>query len=114
MTDIKEKLVELLAQVQDNGMKMYGSSVLHVAHIGNETVADHLIANGVPTQKWISVEERLPEAGERVLTTDGAFVGEMYINKRGQWQRYNVNNQSLRMALDILWWMPLPEPPKGE
>jgi len=61
---------------------------------------------------WISVEDRLPPEGERVLTTDGAFVGEMYINKRGQWQRYNVNDYSLLMALDILWWMPLPEPPE--
>ena len=61
---------------------------------------------------WISVEDRLPPEGERVLATDGAFVGEMYINKRGQWQRYNVNDYSLLMALDILWWMPLPEPPE--
>lgn len=63
---------------------------------------------------WISVEDRLPPEGERVLTTDGAFVGEMYINKRGKWQRYNVNDSALLMALDILWWMPLPEPPKED
>lgn len=62
--------------------------------------------------EWISVNDRLPEVGERVLATDGAFVGEMYINKRGRWQRYNVNDSALLMALDILWWMPLPEPPK--
>lgn len=64
------------------------------------------------TSEWIDVEERLPTPGERVLATDGAFVGEMYINNKGQWQRYNVNSHSLLMALDILWWMPLPEPPK--
>lgn len=62
--------------------------------------------------KWIPCSERLPEPGERVLTTDGAFVGEMYINKRGQWQRYNANCHELMMALDILWWQPLPEPPE--
>lgn len=65
-------------------------------------------------EPWISVYDHLPPQGERVLATDGAFVGEMYINKRGQWQRYNVNDSSLMMALDILWWMPLPEPPKAE
>lgn len=63
-------------------------------------------------QQWIPVKERLPEPGERVLATDGGFVGELYINSFGQWQRYNVNHHSLLMALDILWWMPLPEPPK--
>ena len=63
-------------------------------------------------RRWIPVTERLPEPGERVLATDGGFVGEFYINKRGQWKRYNVNDYSLLMALDILFWMPLPEPPK--
>ena len=65
-------------------------------------------------RRWIPVTERLPEPGERVLATDGGFVGEFYVNSRGQWQRYNVNDHSLLMALDILWWMPLPEPPKEE
>lgn len=62
---------------------------------------------------WISVKERLPEPGVRVLATDGGFVGEFYINEVTQWRRYNVNHHELLMALDILWWMPLPEPPKG-
>lgn len=65
-------------------------------------------------RRWIPVEERLPKCGERVLATDGGFVGEFYINKRGQWKRYNVNDYSLLMALDILWWMPMPEPPKED
>lgn len=65
-------------------------------------------------RRWIPVKERLPKCGERVLATDGGFVGEFYINKRGQWKRYNVNDYSLLMALDILWWMPLPEPQKED
>ena len=67
-----------------------------------------------PPNEWVSVEERLPEPGERVLATDCGFVGEFYINKRGQWQRYNVNCFELLMALDILYWMPLPAPPAKE
>lgn len=67
-----------------------------------------------PPNEWVSVEERLPEPGERVLATDCGFVGEFYINKRGQWQRYNVNCSELLMALDILYWMPLPAPPEKE
>ncbi len=63
-------------------------------------------------RRWIPVTERLPEPGERVLATDGGFVGELYVNSRGQWKRYNVNDHSLLMALDILWWMPMPQPPK--
>ena len=67
-----------------------------------------------PPNEWVSVEERLPEPGERVLATDCGFVGEFYINKRGKWQRYNVNCSELLMALDILYWMPLPAPPEKE
>lgn len=73
------------------------------------------IIESIPTltqpNDWISVEDRLPEPGERVLATDCGFVGEFYINKRGKWQRYNVNCSELLMALDILYWMPLPAPP---
>lgn len=71
-------------------------------------------ANLTPPNEWVSVEERLPEPGERVLATDCGFVGEFYINERGQWQRYNVNCHALLMALDILYWMPLPKSPKED
>lgn len=64
-----------------------------------------------PPNEWVSVYDRLPEPGERVLATDCGFVGEFYINKRRKWQRYNVNCSELLMALDILYWMPLPAPP---
>ena len=64
-----------------------------------------------PPNEWVSVYDRLPEPGERVLATDCGFVGGFYINKRGKWQRYNVNCSELLMALDILYWMPLPAPP---
>lgn len=76
----------------------------------NEQIAPTL----TPPNEWVSVDEKLPEPGERVLATDCGFVGEFYINERGQWQRYNVNCHALLMALDILYWMPLPKSPKEE
>lgn len=65
-----------------------------------------------PVRRWIPCRKTLPNTRERVLATDGVFVGEMCINKRGQWQRYNIANYEILMSLDILAWMPLPEPPK--
>ena len=41
---------------------------------------------GAEPNEWVSVYDRLPEPGERVLATDCGFVGEFYINKRGKWQ----------------------------
>ena len=78
-----------------------------------EYLAEHL-PTLTPPNEWVSVYDRLPEPGERVLATDCGFVGEFYINKRGKWQRYNVNCSELLMALDILYWMPLPAPPEKE
>lgn len=94
-------------------------------HTGEAIPADVVIEDirSMPTltplNEWVSVEEKLPEPGERVLATDCGFVGEFYINERGQWQRYNVNCHALLMALDILYWMPLPaapdrRPPEGK
>ena len=78
-----------------------------------EYLAEHL-PTLTPPNEWVSVYDRLPEPGERVLATDCGFVGEFYINKRGKWQRYNVNCSELLMALDILYWMPLPKSPKED
>ena len=52
--DVREKLVELLREVQ---------------YLGGleEKIADHLIANGVTVQEWISVKDRLPEPETEVM-----------------------------------------------
>lgn len=55
-----------------------------------------------PVRRWIPCRKALPNTRERVLATDGVFVGEMCINKRGQWQRYNIANYETLMSLDIL------------
>lgn len=101
-------------------MELLKEQYLHHKSMGNSQAAKAWqgamqLLYDMPTlaqpNEWISVEERLPEPGERVLATDCGFVGEFYINKRGKWQRYNVNCSELLMALDILYWMPLPAPP---
>lgn len=77
-----------------------------------ETVKHFPAADVEPVRRWIPCSKALPNTRERVLATDGVFVGEMCINKRGQWQRYNIANYETLMSLDILAWMPLPEPPE--
>lgn len=109
MPDIKEKLVELLSQVQNCGV-LQGDHVLHVTHPSNETVANHLISNGVTIQQWISVEEGLPEPGAEVLTY--AKMPDV------SWADISVavyNPEIYQPGWKfITHWMPLPEPPKGE
>ena len=61
---------------------------------------------------WISVKERLPEAGARVLVAVGA-VFEAYIDDAGVWQRY-YSSPMKDVLGEPTHWMPLPEPPKEE
>ena len=56
--DVREKLIDLLT----------GHSIDTQQDV--EYVADHLIANGVTVQEWISVEDRLPEMGEHYQSED--------------------------------------------
>ena len=58
---------------------------------------------------WISVTERLPADGERVLAaTEGVFSGEAYLGCGGVWMRsYGVAWVPL-VDMPVTHWMPLP------
>ena len=64
-------------------------------------------------QQWISVTERLPAPGERVLAASGGvFSGEAYLSCEGVWMRsYGVVWVSV-MDVPVTHWMPLPWRPE--
>ena len=100
-----DKLEQIISDYTSHGMYPSDFDIRYAIDMVEDTLTL------TPQNEWVSVYDRLPEPGERVLATDCGFVGEFYINKRGKWQRYNVNCSELLMALDILYWMPLPAPP---
>ena len=68
-----------------------------------------------PPNEWVSVEDTVPDPGERVLATDGIFVGEAYRSSANSWFRHTgfpwrdgVTGRTVR------FWMPLPAPPTNE
>ena len=63
-----------------------------------------------PPNEWVSVEERLPEPGGRVLAANGSFVGEAYMASNGAWMRHDG------FPWEVNAWMPMPDrrPPEGE
>jgi hypothetical protein len=70
------------------------------------------IRNQLP--RWISVEERLPESGERVLIMFKPLEGEEnisigWLTKSG----FDCYDDSVYFFRSVTHWMPLPEPPKG-
>ena len=111
--DVREKLVELLDIIIQPGQKTLGD------------IADHLIANGVTVQEWISVKDRLPEKDGSYLVVSNYFGNHQRINvrsfaKAGEtvseydlageknvWYRYDIECGYLSIN-SITHWMPLP------
>jgi hypothetical protein len=112
MPNTREKLIELLSQVQ---------------YLGGleEKIADHLIANGVTVQEWISVKDRLPKTvtNKHLVYCKNGYIGfGHYENFRGEADWYNLENGKPFSewylenceTYEVTHWMPLPQPPKGE
>ena len=100
MTD-KEKLIDLLRPLLECEL---AGDCSYTA----KDWADHILANGVTFQKWISVTERFPENDTAVIVaTDRGMVFQCLYAYDGWdlWDGYTVN---------ITHWMPLPEPPKED
>ena len=61
--DVREKLVEILKQAPFEGKVLdewWWEEKIRI-------IADHLIANGVTVQEWVSVDDKLPDSGVHVL-----------------------------------------------
>lgn len=137
--DIREKLVELLDDMQRSGTGYFGSA------IENKKIADYLIAHGVTVQEnveinyellkqlknapitickeepsielvqeWIPVEDRLPE--EKVTCI--VHYKHAYCDNDDYWAIgicfYDGEKFRIGLAYKVTHWMPLPHPPKGE
>ena len=99
--DVREKLVELLCEVQ---------------YLGGleEKSADNLIANNVTVQEWIPASEPPTEYRDKygelipfLVCLDGTeypframYDGKVWGDGLGE--------------IPVTYWMPLPQPPKGE
>ena len=113
--DVREKLVELLDIIIQPGQKTLGD------------IADHLIANGVTVQEWISVKERLPQENEpvgticetvQVLLNNGK-VSVGWCNRRTKLWYHMAYDEDCVISngydnTPVIAWKPLPQPPKGE
>ena len=65
-----------------------------------------------PPNEWVSVEDTVPDPGERVLATDGTFVGEAYRTSANSWYRHTGFPWRDCLQSIVTHWMPLPKPPK--
>ena len=107
--DVREKLIELIAKAKYICANDYSD------HTEDEYIADTLLDNGVTVQKWISVDDRLPETGGYVVCIAkrnpfSRFMPMVARIERNGW----VNPMTEQYISEVTHWMPLTQPPKGE
>ena len=122
--DVREKLIELIAKAKYICANDYSD------HTEDEYIADTLLDNGVTVQEWINSEEMLPQFpclaidvnGNSVFIPDGILTIK---DKHGEWCINASLAKEVRLIdgtkMDALiwenriaYWMPIPQPPKGE
>ena len=122
--DVREKLIELIAKAKYICANDYSD------HTEDEYIADTLLDNGVTVQEWINSEEMLPQFpclaidvnGNSVFIPDGIITIK---DKHGEWCIDASLAKEVRLIdgtkIDALiwenriaYWMPIPQPPKGE
>ena len=126
--DVREKLVELIEKASYECDE--GTRDLYDMREVADGIADFLIAHGVTVQEWINSEEMLPEFpclavdvnGNSVFIPDGILTIK---DKHGEWcitaslaKEFRLINGAKIDALiwenRIAYWLPIPQPPKGE
>ena len=105
---VKEKLVELLDDMQRSGTGYFGSA------IENKKIADYLITHGVTMQEWIQVDEMLLEEKVNCIV----YYKHAYCDNDDYWAIgicfYDGEKFQMDWSYKVTHWMPLPKPPKGE
>lgn len=137
--DVREKLVELLDDMQRSGTSYFGSA------IENKKIADYLIAHGVTVhenveisdellkqlknapitickeepsielaQEWISVDDRLPEEKMNCIV----HYKHAYCDNDDYWAIgicfYDGEKFQMDWSYKVTHWQYLSQPPKGE
>ena len=108
--DVRGKLVELLKEIVAIQECGFGDP-----RPTYETVASYLMSHGVTVQEWVSVNDRLPEAGGYVVCIAkrnpfSRFMPMVARIEKNGW----VNPITEQYISEVTHWMPLPQPQKGE
>ena len=101
--DVREKLIEILRK----------PIFPHELVDPTEAVADYLLDSGVTVQEWVSVNDRLPEAGGYVVCIAkrnpfSRFMPMVARIEKNGW----VNPITEQYISEVTHWMPMPPAPE--
>lgn len=74
--------------------------------------AQNMALDALQRQMWIPCSERLPEeSGKYLGQLDWGNITDIFFSKK--WQKWNAHDsQEPKHAIEVVAWMPLPEPYK--
>ena len=104
----------------DGGLCPLFSDADCIVHLGEAAIdlIERLTAENAALRekvpRWISVDDRHPKPGTRVLATDGVFVGEAYRTSADTWRGYDGIAMRDCIGSVVTHWMPLAEAPERE
>ena len=93
----------------EHNCSTHGCAILRAAADLIERLTAENAALWEKVPQWISVDDRRPKPGTRVLATDGVFVGEAYRTSADTWRRYDGIAMRDCIGSVVTHWMPLPE-----
>ena len=106
--DVREKIVDILGEFLLWPSKM--KSVWMSQAI--EKLSDHLIANGITVNEWISVKDRLPEEKVNCIV----HYKHAYCDNDDYWAIgicfYDGEKFKIDLSYKVTHWQYLPQPPK--
>ena len=114
--DAKAKLLELLKESKLCSKRFddqYSDGTIAI-------IADHIIANGVTVQEWISVKDKLPENDGQYLIFTTQYFTPDHIDEIDHIDGIEISGYSKRFGflskngLYAKYWCEMPQPPKGE
>ena len=104
--DVREKLVELLTE-------FYGCDPMYY-DVDALAIAQHLITHGVTVHEWIPAEEPPEEYRDEYGELIPFLVCEEGTDYPFRAMYDGKTWGDGIFAIPVKWWMPLPQPPKGE
>ena len=115
----REKLIALLKEAEGiiiDGAKCMSNEELEENLLdgdGYGFYADYLIANGVTVQKWIPIADLPMDKSEHYITCDHKGNMHVMFHHKCYDDPFGIDDNH-PAYFPVMWFMPLPEPPKGE
>ena len=111
------KIADILFVVRSALGELHEGKVIQAYELLSEmydSVSEQIRDDNPQKTEWIPVSERLPEIDEYVLVADGITMYIGWIDSTDNKWRVDSEDSYFINEVDVIAWMPLPEPYKAK